>query len=223
MSTSINGAPDDSKQLLTARDGGPEGGQVRGPRAGWRLAIASFVENKLAVAGSAIVRVLHRVLLPRSAPVPHESDQHEHPERLRVARSRTPARNRRERIRRARKDHGRRPDRHRDRTVLLGHRDVHRHLGWRHCRTCRRHPRRDPHEDRGRAPVDPDPARGIDRERPLRRDRVSPRPDHRDLLVARIGEARPWRGAYPEGARLRAGRTNNGCEPAQAHLQAPHP
>jgi len=55
MSTSINGTPDDSKQLLTAGDGGPEGGQVRGPRAGWRLASASFVENKLAVAGSAIV------------------------------------------------------------------------------------------------------------------------------------------------------------------------
>jgi len=55
MSTSINSTPDDSKQLLTAGDGGPEGGQVRGPRAGWRLAIASFVENKLAVAGSAIV------------------------------------------------------------------------------------------------------------------------------------------------------------------------
>ncbi|HXY44801.1 MAG TPA: ABC transporter permease [Acidimicrobiales bacterium] len=33
----------------------PEGGQVQGPRAGWRLALRSFVENKLAVAGMAIV------------------------------------------------------------------------------------------------------------------------------------------------------------------------
>jgi peptide/nickel transport system permease protein len=33
----------------------PEGGQVQGPRAGWRLALRSFAENKLAVAGVAIV------------------------------------------------------------------------------------------------------------------------------------------------------------------------
>ncbi|HEX3793409.1 MAG TPA: ABC transporter permease [Acidimicrobiales bacterium] len=33
----------------------PEGGQVQGPRAGWRLALSSFVENKLAVVGVAIV------------------------------------------------------------------------------------------------------------------------------------------------------------------------
>ncbi|MGO9558071.1 MAG: ABC transporter permease [Acidimicrobiales bacterium] len=33
----------------------PEGGQVHGPRAGWRLALRSFMENKLAVAGMAIV------------------------------------------------------------------------------------------------------------------------------------------------------------------------
>jgi ABC-type dipeptide/oligopeptide/nickel transport system permease subunit len=32
----------------------PEGGQVQGPRAGWRLALSSFVENKLAVVGVAI-------------------------------------------------------------------------------------------------------------------------------------------------------------------------
>lgn len=32
----------------------PEGGVVHGPRAGWRLALRSFVENRLAVAGSAI-------------------------------------------------------------------------------------------------------------------------------------------------------------------------
>jgi ABC-type dipeptide/oligopeptide/nickel transport system permease subunit len=33
----------------------PEGGQVQGPRAGWRLALSSFVENKLAVAGGVII------------------------------------------------------------------------------------------------------------------------------------------------------------------------
>ncbi len=33
----------------------PEGGHVQGPRAGWRLALSSFVENKLAVVGSGIV------------------------------------------------------------------------------------------------------------------------------------------------------------------------
>jgi peptide/nickel transport system permease protein len=33
----------------------PEGGQVHGPRAGWRLALRAFVENKLAVAGVGIV------------------------------------------------------------------------------------------------------------------------------------------------------------------------
>jgi ABC-type dipeptide/oligopeptide/nickel transport system permease subunit len=33
----------------------PEGGQVQGPRAGWQLALRAFVENKLAVAGLAIV------------------------------------------------------------------------------------------------------------------------------------------------------------------------
>ncbi len=33
----------------------PEGGQIHGARAGWRLALSSFAENKLAVAGLAIV------------------------------------------------------------------------------------------------------------------------------------------------------------------------
>jgi peptide/nickel transport system permease protein len=40
---------------LKAPEHGPEGGQVQGPRAGWKLALASFVENKLAVAGAAII------------------------------------------------------------------------------------------------------------------------------------------------------------------------
>ncbi len=33
----------------------PEGGEIQGPRAGWRLALASFLENKLAVVGGAII------------------------------------------------------------------------------------------------------------------------------------------------------------------------
>jgi ABC-type dipeptide/oligopeptide/nickel transport system permease subunit len=33
----------------------PEGGQIQGPRAGWRLALSSFVENKLAVVGVGII------------------------------------------------------------------------------------------------------------------------------------------------------------------------
>ncbi len=33
----------------------PEGGQVQGPRAGWRLAMRTFVENRLAVVGGAVV------------------------------------------------------------------------------------------------------------------------------------------------------------------------
>ena len=33
----------------------PEGGQIQGPRAGWKLAILSFVENRLAVVGTGII------------------------------------------------------------------------------------------------------------------------------------------------------------------------
>jgi ABC-type dipeptide/oligopeptide/nickel transport system permease subunit len=33
----------------------PEGGNLQGPRAGWRLALASFVDNKLAVVGLALI------------------------------------------------------------------------------------------------------------------------------------------------------------------------
>ncbi len=33
----------------------PEGGQIQGPRAGWRLALSTFVENKLAVVGAGII------------------------------------------------------------------------------------------------------------------------------------------------------------------------
>jgi len=41
-----------SEELLLSS---PEGGQIQGPRAGWRLALSSFVENKLAVAGVGII------------------------------------------------------------------------------------------------------------------------------------------------------------------------
>jgi ABC-type dipeptide/oligopeptide/nickel transport system permease subunit len=40
---------------LRPHDAGPEGGQVQGPRAGWRLAASAFMENKLAVAGAGII------------------------------------------------------------------------------------------------------------------------------------------------------------------------
>ncbi|MHB1987652.1 MAG: ABC transporter permease [Acidimicrobiales bacterium] len=43
------------EELAIAEPAGPEGGQVQGPRAGWRLALSSFIENKLAVVGSGIV------------------------------------------------------------------------------------------------------------------------------------------------------------------------
>ncbi len=33
----------------------PEGGQIQGPRAGWRLALSTFLENKLAVVGAGII------------------------------------------------------------------------------------------------------------------------------------------------------------------------
>ena len=33
----------------------PEGGQIQGPRAGWRLALSTFVENKLAVVGAGLI------------------------------------------------------------------------------------------------------------------------------------------------------------------------
>jgi peptide/nickel transport system permease protein len=44
---------DASEGLLEPRP--PEGGHVQGTRAGWRLALSTFVENKLAVVGAAII------------------------------------------------------------------------------------------------------------------------------------------------------------------------
>jgi len=55
MSTSIDRPAGDLPPNLTDGPNGPEGGQVRGPRSVWLLAISSFIENKLAVAGLAIV------------------------------------------------------------------------------------------------------------------------------------------------------------------------
>jgi ABC-type dipeptide/oligopeptide/nickel transport system permease subunit len=55
MTTSVTGNPEGTQDPPVGTGSGPEGGDVRGPRAGWRLALGSFVENKLAVAGSAIV------------------------------------------------------------------------------------------------------------------------------------------------------------------------
>ena len=40
---------------LKPHEAPPEGGQVQGPRAGWKLATVSFVENKLAVVGAGIM------------------------------------------------------------------------------------------------------------------------------------------------------------------------
>jgi ABC-type dipeptide/oligopeptide/nickel transport system permease subunit len=52
ISTSIGEVAEELTPLV---DQAPEGGQIQGPRAGWRLALASFVENRLAVVGSGIV------------------------------------------------------------------------------------------------------------------------------------------------------------------------
>lgn len=43
------------EELRPAEPGAPEGGLVQGPRAGWRLALSSFVENRLAVVGTGII------------------------------------------------------------------------------------------------------------------------------------------------------------------------
>src|SRR5579864_4153376 len=52
MAISIN---ESAETLAPALGLAPEGGEVQGPRAGWRLALAAFVENKLAVVGGGIV------------------------------------------------------------------------------------------------------------------------------------------------------------------------
>jgi len=51
----------------------PEGGRVQGPRAGWKLAILSFIENKLAVVGAGII--LFFVLFSFVGPLFYHTDQ----------------------------------------------------------------------------------------------------------------------------------------------------
>jgi ABC-type dipeptide/oligopeptide/nickel transport system permease subunit len=52
---SINVVHQEAELLIPAPAAVPEGGEVQGPRAGWRLALAAFVENKLAVVGTGIL------------------------------------------------------------------------------------------------------------------------------------------------------------------------
>jgi ABC-type dipeptide/oligopeptide/nickel transport system permease subunit len=52
VSTSIG---EIAEELTPLVEEPPEGGQIQGPRAGWRLALSSFVENRLAVVGAGIV------------------------------------------------------------------------------------------------------------------------------------------------------------------------
>src|SRR5579875_604728 len=52
VSTSIGEV---AEELRMGPGSAPEGGEIQGPRAGWKLALQSFVENKLAVAGTALV------------------------------------------------------------------------------------------------------------------------------------------------------------------------
>jgi peptide/nickel transport system permease protein len=52
---------------------GPEGGQIQGPRAGWRLAISSFVENRLAVVGTGIIAFF--VLFCFAGPIFYHTNQ----------------------------------------------------------------------------------------------------------------------------------------------------
>ena len=51
----------------------PEGGHVQGPRAGWKLALQSFVENKLAVLGTGII--VFFILFCFLGPVFYHTDQ----------------------------------------------------------------------------------------------------------------------------------------------------
>jgi len=52
---------------------GPEGGQVQGPRAGWRLGVSSFVENRLAVVGTGII--VFFLLLCFAGPLVYRTNQ----------------------------------------------------------------------------------------------------------------------------------------------------
>jgi ABC-type dipeptide/oligopeptide/nickel transport system permease subunit len=52
VSTSVGELADELESLPSTV---AEGGEIQGPRAGWRLALQSFVDNRLAVAGAGIV------------------------------------------------------------------------------------------------------------------------------------------------------------------------
>ena len=69
MSANIGEIVEELKPQLA----GPEGGQIQGPRAGWRLAISSFVENRLAVVGTGIIGFF--VLFCFAGPVFYHTNQ----------------------------------------------------------------------------------------------------------------------------------------------------
>jgi ABC-type dipeptide/oligopeptide/nickel transport system permease subunit len=58
---------------LRAPEPTPEGGQIQGPRAGWKLALSTFLENKLAVAGTALIAFF--VLFCFAGPSLYHTDQ----------------------------------------------------------------------------------------------------------------------------------------------------
>ena len=194
MTSSLNRTDEDSLQGSKIAAGGPEGGDVHGPRAGWRLAMSSFIENKLALAGSAIVvffigfcflgpHLYHTNQIstnivnsfePPGAGHPLGTDGNGFDQLGRIMVGGQSAL--------------------RDRPLLVGHRDLDRNSGRRDRGVGRRDHRRDSHADRGRAPFYPDPARSPDRQLALRRNRISALSHHRNLFLAGIGQARAWRG-----------------------------
>jgi ABC-type dipeptide/oligopeptide/nickel transport system permease subunit len=52
---SMNIVAQEAELLIPPPAAVPEGGEIQGPRAGWRLALSAFVENKLAVVGTGIL------------------------------------------------------------------------------------------------------------------------------------------------------------------------
>jgi peptide/nickel transport system permease protein len=64
---------DTSERLLPPAVSPPEGGEVHGPRAGWRLALSTFFENKLAVVGAGII--VFFVLFCFVGPLIYQTDQ----------------------------------------------------------------------------------------------------------------------------------------------------
>jgi peptide/nickel transport system permease protein len=62
-----------TERLLPTTVSTPEGGEVQGPRAGWRLALSTFFENKLAVVGTGII--VFFVLFCFIGPLIYHTDQ----------------------------------------------------------------------------------------------------------------------------------------------------